>query len=94
VRTIKAIPGFTYTFDKLPIEVRAESDPFAGKPEEEELEAKDKTRTAGGFSILSFLKWLAFIIFIILLILLIVIIVIGLLASAASTGYHPQQDEK
>lgn len=62
---VKAIPGFEYNFDHVPIEVRAYVDPFAGKTEEEDKEAEDPTRTKSGFSFLKFFMWVALVIFII-----------------------------
>lgn len=76
-RMVKAIPDFTYEFNKVPIEVRANVDPFADKPEEEELEAEDPNRSKSGFSFWKFMMWLFFLLFVIFLILLIVIYVIA-----------------
>lgn len=58
---IKANPGVEYLFDNVPIEVRAYNDPFAGNTEEEEMEAKDPTRTKSSFTFWKLLMWLSFI---------------------------------
>jgi flagellar biosynthesis/type III secretory pathway M-ring protein FliF/YscJ len=72
----RAIPGFSYEFNKVPVEVRAYVDPFADKPEEEEMEAKDSSRTKSSFSFFKFLMWLFFILFIIALIATIIVFVL------------------
>ena len=64
-KMIKAVPGFEYNFAHVPIEVRADADPFAGKTEEEDKEAEDPSRNKGSFSFWGFLMWIAFLVFII-----------------------------
>ena len=73
---VRAIPGFSYEFNKVPVEVRASNDPFADKPEEEEKEAQDPSRTKSSFSFFKFLMWLFFILFIIALIATILVFVL------------------
>lgn len=68
-KMVKAIPGFEYTFSNVPIEVRAEVDPFAGKLEEEQKESEDPGRRRTSFGFFKFLMILSLILFIIFAIL-------------------------
>lgn len=78
---VRAIPGFSYSFEKVPIEVRANTDPFADMPEEEEKEATDPNRHKKSFWLWRFLKWLFFILFIILLIIAVIVFILYFLRS-------------
>ena len=79
IKMVKAIPGFTYNFDDVTVEVRATEDPFAGKIQEEEKEASDSTRKRSWFSFWRILFWIALVVFIILLIISIIILIVSLL---------------
>lgn len=87
-KMVKAVPGFEYNFNSIPVEVRAYSDPFAGKAEEEEKEAKDPSRTKSSFSFWKFLMWVAFIVFIIFLILTVVAFVLIFLEHQKDNSDH------
>lgn len=82
----KAIPGFEYDFDHVPIEVRAYADPFAGDTEEEEKEAEDPQRKKSSWSFLKFLAWVFFIIFLIAFLIWLIIAIIDWIRGAKSSS--------
>jgi len=85
---VKAVPEFEYNFDKVQIEVRAASDPFAGKSDEEAKESEDPNRKRSHTTIWTIFMWITLALFLLFFILFVTVLVIYLLRQSKKEEGH------
>lgn len=85
---VKAVPDFEYNFANVQVEVRAASDPFAGKSDEEAKEAEDPNRKRSHTTIWTIFMWISLALFLLFFILFVTVLVIYFLRERKKDEGH------